>query len=152
VGRRRVKHICVSRTRGAGSCPWDSSVPTGCRSSEELDDAECSLTSTKASREQVARPTSKVSNGEDRDLLGLDQVADCDGKPGQEEPPDSCGLADARPEEPCHRALGDRVDRDLLDEVGRGSRVKADLHALPATPALCEARLHRFPVLGGDRA
>jgi hypothetical protein len=61
-----------------------------------------------------------VSNGEDRDPIGLDHVADCKGKPGQKEPPDSCGLTYARPEGPCHRAFGDRVERvaDFIDEVG----------------------------------
>jgi hypothetical protein len=113
-----------------------------------------------------------VGNGEDRDLVSLDQVADREGEPGQEEPPDSCGFADSRPEGPGHRALGDRIERvaHLIDEVGsetrqlkfvpvacrvevgRGSRVEADLHGLPTMPALCEARLDRFPVLGGDRA
>jgi len=133
---------------------------------------ECFLAAPGSSHEPVARPPSKVSNGEDRDLLGLDHVPDCEGKPGQKEPPDSCDLIDARPEGPCHRAFGDRIERvaHLIDEVGsearelkflpvacrvevgRGSRVEADLHALPAMPALCEARLDRFPVLGGDRA
>jgi hypothetical protein len=124
-----------------------------------------------AALEPVSRLPAKVRDSQHRDPVGLDDVADGEGEPGQEEPPDSGGLSDARPERPGHRALGDGVEgvAHLVGEVdseagkltlvpiarrrevGRGSRVEADLHALPSLPALSEARLDGFPVLGRDR-
>lgn len=118
----------------------------------------------------VSRPTSEVGHGEDNNLGTLDEVADREWKARQQEPPDTDGLTDPRPERPGHRALADRLQSaahlvgqvgpepgHLLlvpitrrVEVGRRSRMKANPHALPTTPAVGEPSLDRLPALGCD--
>jgi hypothetical protein len=113
-----------------------------------------------------------MRNGKDDDSVGLHDVPDREREACQQKSADASAFADAGPEWPGRRALCDGVQPalDLISEVapepwklllvpvagrgevGSGSRVEADSHALPAAPAVDEAGADDHPVLGGDRA
>jgi len=116
----------------------------------------------------VTWPAPQVGEREDHDFVRLRDECDRERKARQEESPDAESFADAGPIRPRRRALGDGVQRslELLDEVeaetrnlelvpvarrrevGRGTRMKADPHDLPAAPAFDEPRADGRPIFG----
>jgi len=113
-----------------------------------------------------------VCNGENDDLRALNDVPNGKRETREQEPANTYGFSDARPERPGHRSLADGIQSMVhligetgpkpgqlklvpvtrRGEVGGSSRMEADPHVLPATPALGEPCLYCLPVLGCDQA